>query len=115
MVILVVLVVLMVLVVLVVLVVSVFLVVSVVMAPKGKSKPLAKLAAKRMLESNKDTDVEEITLAKHKRSSITALKTPKPAQPALSFCLSALLAHSHRLPSNALAALLTSVCKIVNF
>ncbi len=59
------------LVVLVVSVVSVFSVVSVIIAPKGKSKPPTKLAAKCKLESNEDIDVEEVTPAKRKRNSIT--------------------------------------------
>ncbi len=75
--------------VLVVSVISVLLVISVVMTPKGKSKPPAKLPAKRKLESDKDRDVEEVTPAKRKRSFITAPEPPEPARPAFFLCLPA--------------------------
>lgn len=108
------LVVLVVLVVSIVSVVFVFLVISVIMAPKRKSKPPAKLAAKRKLESDKNIDIEEVTLAKRRKSFIITPESPELARPALFLHLSALPAHPYRSPSNVLAALSSPVCKIIN-
>lgn len=94
--------------------VSVFLVVFIVMAPKEKNKTSAKLAAKRKLKSDNDIDIEKVTPAKRKRSSIIASEPPEPVQPAPSLCSLALPTHLYPLSSNALAMLLSPVYKIAD-